>query len=93
MVEWHPFFSVDGAGEGLAGGSTSWIVKIRLPLQETPGTCSTSLTFNAFLTFISTGGRKKNQQERMCLGQIKEGSKKEVAESEPHMTYALILIF
>lgn len=64
MVGWHPFPGIDGAGEGLAGGSTSWIVKIRLPLQETLVTCSTSLTFNAFLTFIiAREGRMKNQQE------------------------------
>jgi len=65
-VEWRPFLGVEGAGEGLAGGSTSLTVKIRLPLRETLGTCSTSLTFDAFLTFILAGeGRKKNQQERM----------------------------
>jgi hypothetical protein len=79
-VEWRPFLGVEGAGEGLAGGSTSLTAKIRLPLRETLGTCSTSLTFDAFLTFILAGegriageGRKKNQQERMCAH---AGSKK-----------------
>jgi hypothetical protein len=92
MVEQRPFLGVDGAGEGLAGGSTSWIVKIRLPLRETLGTCSTSLTFDAFLTFILAGeGRKKNQPERMRPCRIKEeGWEKEVAKSEPHVTYVSI---
>jgi len=36
-AEWRPFLGVEGAGEGLAGGSTSLTVKIRLTSPRDSG--------------------------------------------------------
>jgi len=80
MVELRPFLGVDGAGEGLGGGSISWMAKTRLPLRETLGTYSTSLTLDIFLSFIAAGriNRRECARERMHPCQIKEagGEKK-----------------